>query len=108
MLLTGLLLLACSACFLVEPRTTSPDAALPTRGWVLPHQLLNKKVLYRPVCSLILRIYFLIEKNKSHLSDDSSLWQVDIKLASTLRCWEQETRGVVRPDVLQEYARCKK
>jgi hypothetical protein len=32
MLLTGLLPLACSACFLIEPRTTSPGMAPPTVG----------------------------------------------------------------------------
>jgi hypothetical protein len=32
MLLTGLLPLACSACFLIEPRTTSPGMAPPTTG----------------------------------------------------------------------------
>jgi hypothetical protein len=32
MLLTGLLPLACSACFLIEPKTTSPDMAPPTMG----------------------------------------------------------------------------
>jgi hypothetical protein len=32
MFLAGLLLLACSACFLVEPRTTSPEMAPPTMG----------------------------------------------------------------------------
>jgi hypothetical protein len=31
MLLTGLLLLACSACFLIEPKTTSPGMVPPTR-----------------------------------------------------------------------------
>jgi hypothetical protein len=31
MLLTGLLPLACSACFLIEPKTTSPGMAPPTR-----------------------------------------------------------------------------
>jgi hypothetical protein len=30
MFLTGLLPLACSACFLIEPRTTSPGMAPPT------------------------------------------------------------------------------
>jgi hypothetical protein len=34
MLLTGLLPLACSACFLIEPRTPSPAMAPPTMG---PH-----------------------------------------------------------------------
>jgi hypothetical protein len=31
-LLTGLLPLACSACFLIEPKITSPDMAPPTMG----------------------------------------------------------------------------
>jgi len=35
MLLTGLLLLACSACFLMEPKITSPGMAPPTMGWTL-------------------------------------------------------------------------
>jgi hypothetical protein len=32
MLLTGLLSLACSTCFLIEPRTTSLEMTPPTRG----------------------------------------------------------------------------
>ena len=32
MFLTGFLSLACSACFLIEPKTTSPGMASPTRG----------------------------------------------------------------------------
>jgi hypothetical protein len=32
MLLTGVLPLACSACFLIEPRTTSPGMTPPTMG----------------------------------------------------------------------------
>jgi hypothetical protein len=37
MLLTSLLLMACSSCFLIEPRTTSPDIAPPTICWALPY-----------------------------------------------------------------------
>jgi hypothetical protein len=35
----GCYLLACSACFFIEPRTTSPGMAPPTMGWALtlPH-----------------------------------------------------------------------
>jgi hypothetical protein len=40
-LLTGFLPLACSACFLIEPRTTSPWMAPPTMGWILPHILIT-------------------------------------------------------------------
>jgi len=36
MSLTGSLPLARSACFLIEPRTTSPGRAPPTMGWALP------------------------------------------------------------------------
>jgi hypothetical protein len=39
-------LLACSACFLVEP--TSPEVTPPTMGWAFPCQSLIKKMSYRP------------------------------------------------------------
>jgi hypothetical protein len=42
----GCCLLACSACFLIEPRTTSPGMAPPTMGSALPHRSLLKKMLY--------------------------------------------------------------
>lgn len=41
----GLLLLACSATFLLEPRITCPGTALPTVGWALLHQIAVKKTL---------------------------------------------------------------
>ena len=31
-----LFLMACSACFLIEPRTTSSRVALPIMDWILP------------------------------------------------------------------------
>lgn len=34
--LTALLLMACSACFLIHPRTTSPEVAPPTMGGSSP------------------------------------------------------------------------
>jgi len=46
MLLTGLLPLACSACFLIEPRTTSPGMAPLTMGWVLPPWPLVEKMSF--------------------------------------------------------------
>jgi hypothetical protein len=49
MLLTGLLIMACSPCFLIEPRANSPGMALPTMGWALPNQLLIKKLLYSQI-----------------------------------------------------------
>lgn len=36
-LLTGLLLVSCSACFLMIPRTTNPKVAETTVKWILPH-----------------------------------------------------------------------
>jgi hypothetical protein len=44
MLLTGLLPLACSACFLIEPKTTSPRMVPPTM--VPPHLITIKKMPY--------------------------------------------------------------
>jgi len=46
MLLTGLLPLACSACSLIEPKTTSPGKAPPTMGWVLPPWSPDEKMPY--------------------------------------------------------------
>jgi hypothetical protein len=37
-LLIDLLLLAHLTCFLIHPRTICSGVALPTVGWVLPHQ----------------------------------------------------------------------
>lgn len=41
---TGLLLLACSICFLKHTRTTCPGVALPTKGWALPYRSLIRKI----------------------------------------------------------------
>lgn len=50
---------ACSVCFLTNPRTTCLGMALPTGSWALPHQSLNKKRLhrpaYRPMTAFVLR-----------------------------------------------------
>ena len=40
-----LLPMACSTCFLTEPRTTSPGMVPPTVRWVIPHQSIIKKVV---------------------------------------------------------------
>lgn len=77
--LTGLLLEACSVCFLTAVRTKSPRTVLSTVGWDLLHGLLIKKVPYR----LILWRHFL---NWHSLLSDSRLYLIDIKLASTELC----------------------
>ena len=41
-LLSGLVIMACSVCFLIEPRTTRPGMAPPTIDWTLSHQSLKK------------------------------------------------------------------
>jgi hypothetical protein len=45
-LLTGLFMVAFSACFLIEPRATSSGMATPTLGWNFPHQSLINKMPY--------------------------------------------------------------
>jgi hypothetical protein len=72
-----LVLLACSACFLIEPRATFPEVAWFIVGWALPHQLLVKKVLCRRGYSLILWRHFLTWG--SLLSGDAGLCHIDIK-----------------------------
>jgi hypothetical protein len=55
-LLTGLLFMACSACFLQELRTTHLVVAPPTVGWALPHLSFIKKMpnrlAYRGIFSI--------------------------------------------------------
>ena len=46
MLLTGLLLIAYTACLLIEPRTTVPGMTPSAMGWALPSQSLIKKMSY--------------------------------------------------------------
>lgn len=48
-LLTGLLLTACSTCFPIAPRTTSPEVASLTEGWVLTYQSSIIKMPYRSI-----------------------------------------------------------
>ena len=57
--LTGLFFMACSACFLIEPRTTRPGVAPPTMAWNLLPQSPIKKMPYRLAYSWILRRHFL-------------------------------------------------
>lgn len=76
---TDLLFTACSACFLVESRTTSPEWPYPQ--WARPSlQLLINKMLYRLAHSPVLWRNFL--SWGSFPSDDYSLSQVDTPLAS--------------------------
>jgi hypothetical protein len=81
-MLTGLLPIAWSACFLIEPRTTSPGMAPPTMGWALPHQSVIKKMPSSLAYNPILWRHFLIWGFL--LSVDPRLYQVDINLSSSL------------------------
>lgn len=84
-ILTGLLPIACSACFLMETRTTSPGMSSLTIGWPLPHWPLIEKCLtaayHRGYC----------------VSNDSSLCHVDtqnwpVHLPST--CWQERNQSL--------------
>ena len=69
MLVTGLLPLACSVCFLIEPKTTSPEMVLPTRG-LFPWSLIEKM----PYSCIS---WGHLPNWSSFLCDNSSLCQVD-------------------------------
>jgi hypothetical protein len=71
-----------SACFLIEPRATSPELAPPTMGWALPHLSQIKKPPYRLTWSLMLWKHF--PDWGSLLLEDFSLCWADIKLSGTL------------------------
>lgn len=73
----GCYLLACPACYLIEPRTTNPRMVPPAMSWALLHQLLIKKMPYKRSHSLILQRHFLYWR--SLLPDDFIMCQVDIK-----------------------------
>jgi hypothetical protein len=52
------LLMACPACFLIVPRTTSPRMASPTVGWTLPYQLPIKKLPQACTQTDLVRAFF--------------------------------------------------
>ena len=70
----GLLLLACSICFLIELRITNPGITSATMDWALTHQSLIKK---RPYSQILWR-HFL--NCGILLWDNSSLCQADTTL----------------------------
>lgn len=70
-LFTGLFLMACSACYLVETRTTSPGIVPPIMGWALPHQSRRKWLTIGSYGGI------------SSIQVPSSLCQADIKQART-------------------------
>ena len=73
-LFTGLLIVAWPTCFLIEPRMANPIGLGPPTS-------VTRKMFYRFVCSPLLRMHFL---NWDFLfSNNSRLYQVDIKLTST-------------------------
>ena len=76
-LFTGLPPLACSACFLIKPKTTSPRMAPTTMGWALPPWSLVEKMPY------IWISWRQFLNWGSFLCDNSSLCQVDTKPART-------------------------
>jgi hypothetical protein len=79
-LLTSLLPIACSSCFLIEPRTYQPRDGSTLNGLSLPHQSLIKKIIYMLTNNPTLWKHFL--DWGFLIFDDSSLCQADIKLAN--------------------------
>lgn len=65
---TGLLLMACSLCFLIERSTTSQGVAPPTMGRVLQNQSPIKKMPYRLTAAQSYRGIFLIEVSFSQMT----------------------------------------
>jgi hypothetical protein len=70
MFLTGLLPLACSACFLIEPKTTRPEMVPPIRG---PSPLITEKIPHSWIS------WRNFPNWSSFLGDNSSLCQVAIQ-----------------------------
>ena len=77
LILTGQVSMACSACFLIEPRDGTTQNGLPPPP---PCQVLIKKMSYRLAYSPILLRQFL--NSGSLVTSDSNICQVDIKLSS--------------------------
>jgi hypothetical protein len=71
--------LACSAYFIIEPRTTCPGVTLCTVSWALPCQSWIKKMHYRLAYRQSSRGYFFISPRKFLSPENSSLCQVDKK-----------------------------
>lgn len=78
-LLTGLLLVACSACCLIEPRTTCPGVA----SAPLPHQSLTKEMSY----SWIWWRHFLSGVPSSQMILAVSTWHKTHQLRETADWW---------------------
>ena len=79
-LLIGLLILACSGCFLIEFRTTTPRMALPAMDWAILCQLLIKK------CPIDGSYGGIFLSWVSPLSDNSSLFQAGTKFTVHICC----------------------
>lgn len=70
LLLIDLLLMAFSACFLLELRTTCPGVEPPTVSWALPYQLLIEKMLHRlAYCRILWRCFlcYILSSQMSRL-----------------------------------------
>ena len=67
LLLTGLLLIACSACCFIASKATSPGIAPPIVSWALPHQSVREmhhRLVHRPVlCGSSFLSFFFFKKD---------------------------------------------
>lgn len=85
---TVLFFVACSACILLTPRTTSPGVAPPTGSWALLQQLSTKRMFHG--CAYRLTWYRHCLTWGLLFQNDSGLYQVDIKPSRTrtMEGWE--------------------
>ena len=117
-LLTGLLLMAYSACLLIVPRTTSSWVAPLTMGWALPHQSLISNVPYRlaydPSYEIIflsfppLRWLYLVPSWHKTISTlwkgqkSNSMWHKDYKPVWQLCGWKNYNTSIPQKQLTHE------
>ncbi|EDM08392.1 methylmalonyl CoA epimerase (predicted), isoform CRA_b [Rattus norvegicus] len=93
----GLPLMACSACFLIAPRTTSWGMGKPTIGWTLPHQSLTRKMDHmfpqKPIWAFLQSPDSSCSREKFfHITVPASSIQSCVEAGSTQSCGHSSTR----------------
>lgn len=107
-LLTGLFLVTCSACFLIAPKTTISGVAPPAVSCALPYQssikTLYRRLTHRPICwghfllwgSLFPNDYFLSRWHKTPSTIDIlSTWYANTSLLNqNPSCCQQDVTNI--------------
>lgn len=97
--LIGLLLIACSACFLRAISTASPGMVPPSMGWAIPHQSVLKEIFHK-LGDRAVRWGHILSWCPCSMND-SRLCQVDIKL--TPHVWRENSSDYPTYMFLAEY-----